>query len=358
MTEKNDKGKLRKGKVIIMAEVKSSVDQNRTILREAVPLDSPLSMYIEPTRVCNFRCFYCMHSTRGIQGGALDKTGFRLEHMDMDLYAKLVDEIMGFPAIPKRVCFSGLGEPLANPRLPEMIRMLRKAGFEGRIDVISNGSLLTHEMSDALIKAGISRIQISVQGLTTEKYEEICQTSVDIRKLQDNISYFYHKKGDATIYVKIIDSILTGEGDKERFFEMFSDICDTIYVEHLVIMEQQMGDHGREVDTTRNLMGEVVEKRFVCGVMFYFLQVNIDGETFPCSTPGLPNSFSMGCAKEKTLQEIWNDRRRNGLIRKNLKDGYASIPACATCSSCIAIADDSEYLDDCREEILLRFPEK
>lgn len=358
MTEKNDKGKLRKGKVIIMAEVKSSVDQNRTILREAVPLDSPLSMYIEPTRVCNFRCFYCMHSTRGIQGGALDKTGFRLEHMDMDLYAKLVDEIMGFPAIPKRVCFSGLGEPLANPRLPEMIRMLRKAGFEGRIDVISNGSLLTHEVSDALIKAGISRIQISVQGLTTEKYEEICQTSVDIEKLQDNISYFYHKKGDATIYVKIIDSILAGEGDKERFFEMFSDICDTIYVEHLVIMEQQMGDHGREVDTTRNLMGEVVEKRFVCGVMFYFLQVNIDGETFPCSTPGLPNSFSMGCAKEKTLQEIWNDRRRNGLIRKNLKDGYASIPACATCSSCIAIADDSEYLDDCREEILLRFPEK
>lgn len=341
-----------------MAEVKSSVDRNRTVLREAVPLDSPLSMYIEPTRVCNFKCFYCMHSTRGKSGGALEQTGFCLEHMDMDFFEKLVEDIMNFPTVPKRICFSGLGEPLTNKRLPDMIHLLRKSGFEGRIDVISNGSLLTQEMSDALIDAGISRIQISVQGLSTEKYQEICGVPVDIEKIRANVRYFYEHKKDATIYVKIIDSILENKAEEEQFYQMFGDICDTIYIEHLVIMEQQMGDHGRHVDTTRNLMGEVVEKRFVCGVMFYFLQVNIDGETFPCSTPGLPNSFSMGCAKEKSLLEIWNDRRRNGLIRKNLKDGYASIPACKTCSSCIAIADDSEYLDDCREEILERFPAK
>lgn len=341
-----------------MAEVKSSVDKNRTVLREAVPLDSPLSMYIEPTRYCNFKCFYCMHSTRGCADGQLAQSGFGIAHMDMDFYSRLVQDIMLFPTVPKRVCFSGLGEPLMNKKLPEMIKMLRNAGFEGRIDVISNGSLLTPEMSDALIEAGISRIQISVQGLTTEKYKEICKVPVDIEELKNNIKYFYEHKKNATIYVKIIDSILEGKKDEEKFFEMFSDICDTIFIEHLVIMEQQMGDHGRQIDTTRNLMGEVVEKRFVCGVMFYFLQVNIDGETFPCSTPGLPNSFSMGCAKEKTLPEIWNDKKRNGLIRKNLKDGYASIPACKLCSSCIAVADDSEYLDDCREEILERFPVK
>jgi MoaA/NifB/PqqE/SkfB family radical SAM enzyme len=339
-----------------MAEVKSSVDKNRTVLREAVPLDSPLSMYIEPTRICNFRCFYCMHSTRGVKGGALDRTGFELHHMDMELFAKLVVDIMNFPTVPKRVCFSGLGEPLTNKNLPDMVRMLRNAGFTGRIDVISNGSLLTHEMSDALIAAGISRIQISIQGLTSEKYMEICGTQVDMEVLKDNIRYFYEHKGNAAIYVKIIDSILENKEQEEQFYEMFGSVCDTIFIEHLVIMEQQMGNHGRNVDTTRNLMGETVAKRMVCGVMFYFLQVNIDGETFPCSTPGLPNSFSMGCAKNQTLTQIWNDVTRNELIRKNLKDGYATIPACATCSSCIAIADDSEYLDDCREEILERFP--
>lgn len=339
-----------------MAEVKSSVDQNRTILREVVPLNSPLSMYIEPTRMCNFKCFYCMHSTRGEKNGALEQTRFPLKHMDINFYKKLVEDIMNFPVIPKRVCFSGLGEPLMNPNLPTMIQILREHGFTGRIDVISNGSLLTPEYSDALIKAGISRIQISLQGLTKEKYQEICQVPMEMEQLKENIRYFYEHRKNATIYVKIIDSILEGKEEETIFYQMFGEICNTIYIEHLVIMEQQMGDHGRKIDTTRNLMGELVEKRLVCGVMFYFLQVNIDGETFPCSTPGLPNSFSMGSAKKASLLEIWNHKKRNQMIRKNLIDGYASIPACKTCSSCIAIADPSEYLDDCREEILSRFP--
>ncbi len=341
-----------------MAEVKSSVDTNRQKIADIVPLDGPLSMYIEPTRACNFKCFYCMHSTRGVAGGELEKMGFSIAHMNMELFDKLVRDIMEFPQQPKRICFSGLGEPLTNQNVPEMIRKLRNAGFSGRIDVISNGSLLTHEMSDALIEAGISRIQISVQGLTNEKYREVSGSDVEIAQILDNVKYFFEHEKEATIYVKIIDSLLETEEDRKRFFDMFEDICDTIFVEHLVVMQQQMGDHGGRVDSTKNLMGECVAPREVCGVMFYFLQVNIDGETFPCSTPGLTNSFSMGNAREKPLKEIWDGKKRNDLIRANLMNGYASIPVCSKCSSCVAVADDSEYMDDCRKEILEKFPER
>ena len=52
-----------------MAEVKPSYDTKRQRLSEVIPLDSPLSMYVEPTRTCNFKCFYCMHSTRGRRAG-------------------------------------------------------------------------------------------------------------------------------------------------------------------------------------------------------------------------------------------------------------------------------------------------
>lgn len=340
-----------------MAEVKPSYDTKRTNLRDVIPMDSPMSMYIEPTRFCNFKCFYCMHGTRGVEGGALDETGFELRNMDMDMFDKLVSEVMKFKTVPKRICFSGLGEPLMNKNLPKMIKKLRDAGFENRIDVITNGYLLTPEMSDELLEAGINRVQVSIQGLTNEKYKEICNTDVDLNRIIENVKYFYghEKKGQSTIFVKIIDAILEND-DKDKFFEMFGNICDTIFIEHLVIMQQQMGDHGGKTDATRNLNGELVEKREVCGVMFYFFQVNIDGETFPCSTPGLPNSFSMGNVKENTLQEIWDGKKRNNLMKANLKIGYSKIPACSKCSSCIAIADKSEYLDDCREEMLERLP--
>lgn len=343
-----------------MAEIKPSYDTKRQKLSEVIPLDSPLSMYIEPTRTCNFKCFYCMHSTRGEKGGILDRTGFRLAHMDMALYDKVVSEVVAFPTPVKRVCFSGLGDPLMNPKLPEMIRKLRQAGFTGRIDVISNGALLTHDFSDALIGAGLNRLQISIQGLTQQQYLDNCGVAVDVEKLMAELEYFHQKAQgtETSLFIKIIDIMLKSEEDRERFFQMFSGLCHTIFVEHLVIMEQQMGDHGGRADHSRNLNGEYVEKRIVCGVMFYFLQVNIDGETFPCSTPGLPNSFSMGCVHDQTLQEIWNGPVRNALMRRNLQDGYATIPACSECSSCIAIADDTEYLDDCREEMLARISEQ
>ena len=345
-----------------MAVVKSSVDTNRQKIADIVPLDSPLSMYVEPTRLCNFKCFYCMHGTRGVKGGQLEQSGFSIKNMEMDLYEKLVKEIMSFPSVPKRVCFSGLGEPLMNKNLPKMIKMLRDAGFTGRIDVISNGSLLVPEVSDALIDAGISRIQISIQGLTKEKYKEVSDIDVEIQQLVDNVRYFYEHEKEATIYIKIIDSILEGEEDRKTFFDMFESICDTIYVEHLVVMQQQMGDHGGIVDSTRNLMGVSVAPREVCGVMFYFLQVNSDGETFPCSTPGLPVDLSMGCMRNQTLQDIWNGKVRNHMLRTNLKDGYKKIPACSECSSIIACVtsadDDSEYMDDRREEILEKLSNK
>jgi radical SAM protein with 4Fe4S-binding SPASM domain len=341
-----------------MAEKKPSYDTNRQKLRDAVPYNGPLSMYVEPTRVCNLKCFYCMHATRGTPGGALDKTGFRIAHMDMEMYDKLAREIMSFEPQPKRVCFSGLGEPLTNPELPEMALRLRKAGFTGRNDVITNGIALTPALCDALADSGINRVQISVQALTGEKYQKIAGARIDMEKYIENLTYLYRHKKDMDIFIKIIDANLESSKEEERFFEMFGSLCDTIFVEHLVIMEQQMGDHGGRVDTARNLNNEVVEKRLVCGVMFYFLQVNIDGDAYPCSTPGLPADFSMGNMRNQTLREIWDGDRRRDMIRTNLKDGYAKIPACALCSSCIAIADDTEYLDDCREAILSRFPKR
>ena len=339
-----------------MAIKKPSYDTNRTNLRDVIPLSSPFGMYIEPTRACDLRCFFCMHATRGNPDGAMSEEGFKIAHLDMGLYHKIVDELMIFETPPKRVTFSGLGEPLMNPRLGEMARYLRSAGFTGRNDIITNAVSLTPNLSDELIGSGINRIQISVQGLTGEKYKEVTGVHVDMNKYIENITYLYTHKKNMEIYIKIIDANLKDTSEEKLFFDMFGNICDIANIEHLVVMEHQMGDHGGKVDRSLNLNGEPFEPREVCGIMFYFLQVNIDGDTYPCSTPGLPVSFSMGNAKEMTLQEIWNGTKRNQLMRNNLIKGYRSFPACRECSSVVCITDPAEYLDDCREEILALIP--
>ena len=340
-----------------MAEVKPSYDTNRTNLREVIPLSGPFGMYIEPTRVCNLKCYYCMHATRGNKDGALAKTGFKIQHIEMTLYDKIINEIMAFPNQPKRVTFSGLGEPLMNPKLGEMARRLRNVGFTGRNDIITNGVALTPALSDELVSSGINRILISVQGLSSEAYNEIADVHLDFGRYIENISYMYKHKKNTEIFIKIIDANLRDESEKEQFFDFFGSICDTIFIEHLVVMEHQMGDHDGKADRSLNLNSEPFEPCDVCGIMFYFLQTNVDGDTFPCSTPGLPVYFSMGNVNNNTLREIWDGQIRNRMLRGNLSNGYRSFPACRECSSVVCITNPAERLDDCRYEILERFPE-
>lgn len=335
-----------------MAEIKCSYDTNRKRLGDIVPLASPLSMYIEPTKKCNFKCFYCMHSTRDREDGEFARTGYECADIDPGFYSKIVRDIMNFPEQPKRICFSGLGDPLMNRRLPEMVKELRDAGFSERIDVITNGYALTNEMADALTEAGISRVQISIQGLDTADYLENCGVAVDFEKLVGQIQYLHEHKGDSVVYIKIIDAMLTDERKKEAFFRIFSPFCDQIFIEHLIVMEQQMGDHGNRVDGTRNLNNEEFVARDICPVSFYHMQVSCEGHTFPCPVPGMPSRFSMGNAKEKTLREIWESDRRKNFLKIQLRKERYSIDPCGSCVACAAVMDENENLDDVSEKIL------
>ena len=44
----------------------------------------------------------------------------------------------------------------------------------GRLEIVTNGILLTHELSDKLIDAGLKRLRISGNGLCSADYEKHC----------------------------------------------------------------------------------------------------------------------------------------------------------------------------------------
>jgi radical SAM protein with 4Fe4S-binding SPASM domain len=343
-----------------MAEIKPSYDKNRTDLRKALPLKAPISMYIEPTRKCNLKCFYCMHATRDDADSHLVRKG-AIEHMDMEIYRMVVKEIMCLPEQPKRITFSGLGEPLMNPNLSEMVRALRKSGYTNRIDVITNGVLLTQKNAVELVDAGITRFIISVQGLTSERNKEICGVPVDVEKFINNIRFLYENKGNADIFVKIIDANLQSEQEKKQFYDMFDGICDTMYVEHLIVMQRETLEfrNADNIDITRNLHGEVIKQRKVCSVMFYFLQIMYDGSVYPCPIPGVSEKLSFGNVTENSLTEIWNSPKRIAMCKMNLTKGYRSVPGCVLdgkiiCECVNGVDTPEENIDNHTEEILAR----
>ena len=115
-----------------------------------------------------------------------------------------------------------------------MIRLLKQSGTTESIDLTSNGALLTKELGENLVDAGLDHLHISVEALSSEKYREITGvSSVDFDQFTDKIRTFSAQRGKCRLTIKAAQSSLEEEGDDRKFLELFSPLCDEIFVEQI-----------------------------------------------------------------------------------------------------------------------------
>ncbi|WP_294471620.1 radical SAM/SPASM domain-containing protein [uncultured Intestinimonas sp.] len=331
------------------AKVEGGYDHNRQKLADIVPLDAPFTVFIASTQICNFRCFYCTHSHKGE-----DNIHLHAVHMEDATFEAVVNQLQKFPKVG-RILFTGLGEPLANPKIPSMIHRLKQVGVTDRIEIVTNASLLTHEMTDRLLDAGLTYLRVSLQGLSSEKYQEVAGVFLDFNKLVDNIRYFYEKKDDCKLYVKIMDACLESPEDEQIFYKIFGDISDQVYVEHIVKAQPQMLDqYSKNVTSERTFFNEPAEPRRICPFLFYTLQIDADGNVFPCPPLGFPESFSLGHVHSTTLHDIWFGEKLYDLQMLHLNGRRSQHPVCGNCQNYLCFTPEEDNLDLSADEIRKR----
>src|SRR5437868_10263008 len=118
----------------------------------------PHSIYIEPTSRCNELCQQCPRTL-------LSREDDR--DLNFDNFRFIVDQ---FPVL-ERVVLHGLGEPLLNKELPQMIRYLKARGTYVLFN--SNGIALTAKRGQELIDAGLDEYRLSMDGATREMYARV-----------------------------------------------------------------------------------------------------------------------------------------------------------------------------------------
>lgn len=118
----------------------------------------PRSIYLEPTSRCNEFCQQCPRTL-------LSREDDR--DLSFENFRYIVDQ---FPVLD-RVVLHGLGEPLLNKELPQMIRYLKERGTYVLFN--SNGIALTPKRGQALIDAGLDEYRLSMDGSNRETYAQI-----------------------------------------------------------------------------------------------------------------------------------------------------------------------------------------
>jgi MoaA/NifB/PqqE/SkfB family radical SAM enzyme len=336
----------------VIAELTPGYDGSRQVLKDIVPLETPFTLFISPSQLCNFKCHFCSHS---LPIAKKTEAGLRLVNQDFEVLRTIAGQSQEFPDKYKRILLTGLGEPLLNPRIVDMVRLLNEYDIAERLEIFTNGSLLDKTMADGLIEAGLARLRISVQGTDAAAYKEHCRVKLDFEDFVDNIRYFYEaSRGRCSIYIKIIDEELRGQEDRRLFFDIFSGICDEIFVENLVRAQPMMGDYDGKVASKRTFYGEPAAKREVCPYIFYTLQTDAEGNCFPCPPLSLPLSFSIGNIHQQTLREIWNGKRMRALRISHLRKNGTKCKLCRECTCYLAFTPAEDNLDEDASKIMER----
>lgn len=333
------------------AKIAPGFNYERQKLADIVPLPTPFTFLIAPAHVCNFRCHYCSHGQRRKE---MKEEGFEFKLMDYEIVETFAKQLREFPERLKLIFFSGMGEPLMHRRIAEMVACLREHDVAERLEIFTNGKLLTKEMSDALVSAGLSRIRVSLQGLSSESYRQTAGVRVDFERLREQLEYFYSVRGECQLYVKVIDSALE-EGEEEKFFEMFEDKCDQMYVERFVPYQVSLGDYGDEACMDKTVYGDDVIGSNMCPEPFFNWQLGIDGEIYPCCPLGLPRDFAVGNIRERTVFQMWNGEEARELRLLHLKNQRASHWVCGKCRVYLSKLTVADKLDDDAESLIPLF---
>lgn len=300
----------------------------RTPLAEVLPLTTPYVVQIFPIYACNFTCEYCFLSVPQKERGFVSDW----PAMKFDLYKKCIDEMAQFDDQLKVLRFVGMGEPLLHKNIAEMIAYAVDRKVALRVELLTNGSLLTRQISDALISAGLSRMVISIQGLSKEKYRQISKVDIDFENFISNIEYFYKHKTNTHVYIKIVDYALNEVDTKQKFYEIFGDVCDSIAVENAVPIMPGV-DYEKVLknpEGSATQFGLPVSPIQVCPQPFFTMQINPDGKVVPCyqiSYPGI-----MGDSNHQTMQEIWNGDGYRSFRRAMLDGRDTANDICAQCN--------------------------
>jgi MoaA/NifB/PqqE/SkfB family radical SAM enzyme len=143
-------------------------------------------LYIEPTNRCNINCRTCIRNVWDEPQGMMGE----------EVFSKIITGLRQFSSVPI-LFFGGMGEPLFHPNIIEMVRQAKKIG--GKVELITNGTLLTKELSLALINAGLDMLWVSIDGATQESYADV-HLGATLNKTLENLEQFTQARTEAGIY--------------------------------------------------------------------------------------------------------------------------------------------------------------
>lgn len=336
----------------ILSQIKGDAFINyRKLLQRAekgeILTDFPVEVLIKTTLNCNHTCPKCPH------GMGITPRG-RAYDMKFETLKKVLDE--GSLKGLQSVVFTG-GEPTLHPEFIRFISYASSKNFPD-ISVITNGSLLTDKIIDAILNYGITRINVSFDSITPSTYKKVRGVD-DYAKVIRNIDRFIEKRKAKGSQLPLLSlSFVLSEDNADEldgFVEMwrekadggikiypyknvYSIVNDGFYLKYGVGENKPSNFKEKSLPKTLShslpIMGEY---RIKCTIPWYRCHLGINGEIQACTTLGFCDhkEMNMGNIHEMTFEDAWKSDRWNMLRDITITGQYDKHIVCSICQQSI-----------------------
>jgi len=313
----------------------SQLSSTHRNLEDMLPLPFPISIQIEPTNVCNFRCIGCPHTLQNYA----QEVGY-LQNMDMELYRKIITDINQMGGV-KVIKLYNYGESLLHPDIIQMIELAKAVA--SRVEITTNASILTDKLAEGLVEVGLDYIRCSIYGVDQKSLESFSHTKLSPLKIRDNIYYLraYRELTGRTlpfIYIKMFET--TSLEDVERFKEIYEWVADEIAVDYVHNMS---GINGIE-----DKLGIVIPKhtpKKICPVPFYQSVVGANGDVTVCCADWTFSS-KVGNLREQSFKEIWDGDKLRKFQQTTLEYRGHEYASCKNCTWNWSHPDNIDNISD------------
>jgi radical SAM protein with 4Fe4S-binding SPASM domain len=246
--------------------------------------------------------------------------------MSQKEFEKICKNVMDYEKI-KNITITGFGEPLIDKEIDKKIEWLNNNYPKVDIDIYTNASLLSQDVSEKLLRLKLHKINFSING-TEKSYNEIMGLNYD--KTKENILYFLKKKKERGLNYPLtnISLMIIKENEKEieEVVSFWKDKTDSI----MTYMPSDWAGSLKSVSFVAK--NPFKPKRWPCKVLWDSVTVDVDGNVIMCCRD-YESVVKFGSLLKHNINEIRQSEKFRALRESQSKYDFSS-QICSTCDNC------------------------
>ncbi len=220
-----------------------------------------------------------------------------------------------------------MNEPLLDKNMPEKIAYInKKRSFITKTKINTNGALLTQDMSEGLIEAGLRHLWVSVQGYSPETFKE--SMGLDLDTVLSNIDAFLEirekknkklpKLSITTLQTKLVEP----EIEYARKYWSERDVDFKLHN-----LDNRSGKNAKSLDSFA--MHPMRPKRD-CDLFLKQAYILYNGDMILCCHDWR-RTVVLGNVRDSSIRDIWRSPHFLELIRQYYAGDFSNLEVCRTC---------------------------